>query len=112
MTRALRFDPAASDELLSARDWYAREAGPGVAAEFVEAFWRLTDRLLGGQRLRPASVSETPAVRDDKPRCGAFGIAMRGFRYGVVYEVRDDVLVVIAVAHRKRRPSYWRSRLR
>jgi plasmid stabilization system protein ParE len=36
---------------------------------------------------------------------------MRPFRYSVVYAVDDDEIVVIDVAHHRRRPAYWRDRL-
>lgn len=34
------------------------------------------------------------------------------FPYAVVYQVRRDPLLVVAVAHLSRKPSYWRHRLR
>lgn len=34
-----------------------------------------------------------------------------GFPYRVVYFVDDDWLTVVAVAHAKRRPGYWRDRV-
>ena len=34
------------------------------------------------------------------------------FPYTVVYRRDEDVVRVIAVAHQRRRPAYWRSRLR
>jgi plasmid stabilization system protein ParE len=94
LTRALRFGPAASDELVSARDWYEREAGPGVAAEFVDAFWRLTDRLIEWPDASPRRSVRNP---DREVRQAG----MRSYPYNVVYEVREDALVIIAVAHGK-----------
>jgi toxin ParE1/3/4 len=32
--------------------------------------------------------------------------------YGIFYRLRGDELIIIAVAHHRRRPGYWRSRLR
>ena len=34
------------------------------------------------------------------------------YPYSFVYFVEDDVIRVVAVAHDKRRPGYWRKRLR
>lgn len=105
MTRVLRFDPEASAELVSARESYEREAGPGVAAEFVEAFWQLTDRLLEWPATAPRRSARDPNREIRQAR-------MRDYPYGIVYEVRKDALVILAVAHGKRRPNYWRTRLR
>ena len=37
---------------------------------------------------------------------------VNGFPYRVVYFVAGEQLVVVAVAHTKRRPGYWRDRVR
>jgi hypothetical protein len=33
------------------------------------------------------------------------------FSYGLVYTIRGDVVLIIAVAHLHRKPGYWRGRL-
>lgn len=34
------------------------------------------------------------------------------FPYGIVYQVRDDAILVVAVMHLHRHPEVWRSRLK
>jgi hypothetical protein len=34
------------------------------------------------------------------------------FPYGVVYQVRGELLLIVAVMHVRRRPATWRNRLR
>jgi len=34
----------------------------------------------------------------------------RKFPYGVVYQIAHDALRIIALAHQRRRPAYWRGR--
>jgi mRNA-degrading endonuclease RelE of RelBE toxin-antitoxin system len=36
---------------------------------------------------------------------------IEGFPYRVVYLVQADMVVIVAYAHEKRRPGYWRTRL-
>ncbi|MDP9193255.1 MAG: type II toxin-antitoxin system RelE/ParE family toxin [Acidobacteriota bacterium] len=36
---------------------------------------------------------------------------LRKFRYNVIYVVDDHEVIIVAVAHHRRRPRYWRSRL-
>jgi toxin ParE1/3/4 len=33
------------------------------------------------------------------------------FPYKIIYAQSDDVLLIIAVAHHRRQPGYWRDRL-
>lgn len=35
---------------------------------------------------------------------------MRRFPYGLIYHIRKDELLIIAVAHLHRKPDYWQSR--
>jgi plasmid stabilization system protein ParE len=98
-----RAHPAARTELSDAAFWYERqEPGLGdrlvvqvaVAIDFVRAWPDASPLWRGRQRV--------PAVRRK---------SVKGFPYGVVYLVRDGEVIVIAYAHDKRRPGYWRSRL-
>ena len=36
---------------------------------------------------------------------------LRTFRYNIIYVVDGDELVIVAVAHHRRHPGYWRGRL-
>jgi plasmid stabilization system protein ParE len=36
---------------------------------------------------------------------------LRKFRYNVIYVIDDHEVIVVAVAHHRRRPGYWRGRL-
>lgn len=36
----------------------------------------------------------------------------RRFPYAVIYVVRSECVLVVAVQHAKRRPGYWKRRLR
>jgi hypothetical protein len=38
--------------------------------------------------------------------------AEKEFREAARYSVEGDLVLVVAVAHQKRRPTYWRRRLR
>jgi len=37
--------------------------------------------------------------------------ALPRFPYAVVFQEKEDILLVIAVAHAKRRPVYWKQRV-
>jgi toxin ParE1/3/4 len=54
----------------------------------------------------------------DHPRSGRqerFGVRLwpvNGFSYSIAYLLEGDDVFIVAVAHHRRRPGYWRSRLR
>jgi hypothetical protein len=45
-------------------------------------------------------------VEQDVRRCRA-----RVFPYAVLYTIEADYILIVAIAHGKRRPGYWRHRL-
>lgn len=67
---------------------FAREVGAAILRiiEYPNAWQRLS----GGTR-----------------RC-----QVKRFEYGLVYRVRGDVATIYAVMHLRRRPEYWRNRLK
>ncbi len=58
---------------------------------------------------RHASSLGSLAWLDRDPVVRSKGVS--GFRYRVVSFVDDDILRIVAVAHAKRRPGYWRERV-
>jgi plasmid stabilization system protein ParE len=104
VTFTVRLHPAAVDELRAARDWYD-DAAPGVGVEFVDEFRRVIDRL----REWPTSAPRRPVRGSAREIRQA---SLRRFPYHATYEVRGDTLLIVAVAHGRRRPGYWRERLK
>src|SRR3989442_15038596 len=95
---AVRFHPAAAQESESAYDWYAAR-NPAVAHGFLEEL-----------RHAVAAVAENPRAwlrYGDRARRYVFP----RFPFSLVYVLRGDDVEVIAVAHGRRRPGYWQSRL-
>ena len=91
------FHPAAAQELAAAAQFYeARAAGLGRDLVF-EA--RHLIKLL----------CVTPLIGKPLDKIHK-RIPMRRFPLAVIYRVDADVLRVVAVAHRRRRPGYWRQR--
>jgi plasmid stabilization system protein ParE len=98
VTRAVRFHPAAREELRAAIEWYEeREAGLG-AALLDEVDWAIG---------RIAELPEAWPISPLDPR--ARYLILPKFPYRVIYLPVSDP-VVIAIAHQRRRPGYWRDR--
>lgn len=58
-----------------------------------------------------ARIEEYPHVWQSLPG-GLRRCLLRKFEYGLVYRVRGDIATIYAVMHLRRRPGYWRNRIR
>lgn len=81
-----------------AATWYRENAGPEIAL-----------RLRGAIEAALQSIAAAPE-RAPKYAHGARRVILADFPYAVVYLMNREVAVVIAIAHAKRRPGYWRRR--
>ncbi|RNI21684.1 type II toxin-antitoxin system RelE/ParE family toxin [Flexivirga caeni] len=98
-----RDHPAARAELRDAAIWYDdRDTGLGdrllatarAEVSFIQS-WPDAAPLYSGRR-------RVPVIRRK---------SVETFPYGIIYFVRDNEVIVVAYAHEKRRPGYWRKRL-
>jgi plasmid stabilization system protein ParE len=70
----------------------------------------LGDRFQREVEITVAHITEHPEIGSPlTKRTRKFRI--RKFNYNVVYVADDEEIVIIAVAHHKRRPRYWRRRI-
>lgn len=99
MTRALRSSSPASDEFAAAVRRY-EEQRPGLGGDFYDAVNETIDLI----KTHPEIGA--PISADHKTRRSR----VPNFPYHVVYRLRPHEIVIVAVAHAKRRPGYWRSR--
>ena len=103
MTKPIRTEPEANEELLEAVRWYEQRR-PGLGLEFLAAIGaavELIQRHPGGSRV--------PGVKDEVP---ARRLVLRRFPYAVVFLELEAEIRILAFAHHRRRPAYWRDRLR
>jgi len=97
MPRVVEFHPAAIAEAAEARRWYhARSEHMG------EAFMGEMDRAV---EAISSSPERWPQVEEHTQR-----YLLRRFPYAVIYRPRPERVLVVAVAHMRRRPGYWRGR--
>ncbi|HET7398878.1 MAG TPA: type II toxin-antitoxin system RelE/ParE family toxin [Intrasporangium sp.] len=97
------FHPEARAEFFAEVGWYD-ELEVALGERFETAVRAAIDAALDS----PESWAAWPGW-DRKPVVRSKGIT--DFPYRVVYVVQRDVLTVVAVAHAKRRPGYWRERV-
>jgi len=99
VTTPIRVHSAASLELTDAVRWYDSKR-QGLGADFLDEIARTIDRVA----LTPEAGN--PVSADQMTR----RLLVSRFPYQIVYRIRQDEIVVVATAHLKRRPGYWKSR--
>ena len=96
--KPLKYHPAVRREIKAAHVWYARQSVQ-AADGFYEELLPALDRVHTRPRLYPPFLYGTQrAVLDRYP-------------FSIVYRELLNEIQIVAVAHAKRRPGYWTSRL-
>ena len=90
--------PGAVAEAEKATRWY-RARSAGAAAQFVEEVNLALDKILAAPRRWPAGPY------------GTRKILLHRFPFAVIYRELPSVIQVLAVAHGRRRPAYWKTRI-
>ncbi|MEP6913329.1 MAG: type II toxin-antitoxin system RelE/ParE family toxin [bacterium] len=93
----VKFHPAARAELREARRWYY-ERSPLSAT----AFAHVVDDAVAGIGKSPTQYP----LAEHRTR----KLVLQRFPFNIFY-LSDSEVVIVAVAHQKRRPGYWSSRL-
>jgi plasmid stabilization system protein ParE len=91
------FYPGASEDYAAAYCWYY-DRGPTLAANFESEVER-------GVRLISQNPSRWPKFDNRRRR-----FIVRKFPYSIIDELNDGEVIILAVAHGKRRPNYWQKR--
>lgn len=96
-TRRLMLHPEAVAEARSARQWYA-ERSTAAAGAFIQ---EVDDAI--------ANIGEAPR-RWPVYLHGTRRFAFRRFPFLLVYRESKDLILIVALAHAKREPGYWKNR--
>lgn len=95
--KIVEFHPAAAEEAESARQWYA-ERSLVAARAFLTELTNAVERV--------GEAPETwPNYEQDTHR-----YVFPRFPFSLIYRVAGDKIQIVAVAHVKRKPGYWKER--
>jgi toxin ParE1/3/4 len=89
--------PAARADVTAAYDWYF-ERNPQAAATFIREIEAALAAISDNPLAWPAYIEGTRRY------------VLRRFPFSVVYRVQGPEILVVAFAHGRRRPGFWRSR--
>lgn len=96
----VRYLAEALAEYQAAAVWYG-ERNSDASEAFADAIERAE-----------AVICEVPRAWPPWPgaRAGVHRYLVTGFPYSIAYELHDEDVVILAVAHQHRRPGYWFAR--
>lgn len=89
--------PAAADELGAAFDHY-QSLSPGLGFDLIDEVERVATLLC-----HSPNIGQPLSQRHRR-------FPLRRFPFGVIYRTDDDVIAIIAIAHRRQKPNYWQIR--
>ncbi len=94
----VRFLAPAQAELAEAVAYYDSQE-PGLGSQFGEEVKRTIERIFQYPEAWSPISKRTRRCRTNK------------FPYGIIYQVRGNVVLIVAVMHLHREPRTWKSRL-
>lgn len=94
----VKFHPEARAELREAKSWYSKRS-PLAAVLFAQVIDTAIANIAEAPHRYPVGEYDTHEL-----------FIPRRFPYKVVYRIRRDDIVIIAIAHQSREPAYWRHR--
>ncbi|HXT19138.1 MAG TPA: type II toxin-antitoxin system RelE/ParE family toxin [Thermoanaerobaculia bacterium] len=102
MPRIIVLDDA-EDELVAAEDWYEDQRA-GLGVEFRAEVEAVVQGIASGTDVSRPVLDVTGVT-------GARKVAVRRFPYSVVFLPQGSTVWILAFAHHRRRPGYWRGRV-
>lgn len=94
----IRYVDAADAEFREAIDYYNTQAA-GLGFDFSDEVEAAVTRI------RNYPNAWTPLSKRTR-RC-----QVHRFPYSIIYELRSDLIVIVAIQHHRRKPENWRKRL-
>lgn len=103
MNARVELHPLASLEVLEAERWYDEQI-TGLGDRFLVAVEAAIERVARWPDAgSPTRVDESGQVIERR-------VATSGFPFAIEYRLMDRTILVLAVHHQRRRPSYWAER--
>lgn len=94
----IRIVSCAEQEFLEAVDFY-NEQRPGLGYEFAVEIKKTLGRIFDFPEV-------WPKLSKRARRC-----LVNKFPFGIIYQIRQDCILVVAIMHMKRNPVLWQNRI-
>ncbi len=96
--KSYKFLPEAEEEMNLAARFY-QERSEGLGWDFLIEVERTVASILAHPQAGPA-ISRNLRRR-----------IVRKFPFGILYAIHEDQIVIVAIAHLRRHPDYWKNRV-
>jgi plasmid stabilization system protein ParE len=94
---ALKYHPEARAEVLDTVRWYLSQSN-SAAIKFHEQLQLAEDKVRRNPELGSIYLHDCRIQR------------LGRFPYGIIYQLRSNYILVVAIAHLHRKPGYWKKR--
>lgn len=91
------FHPAAKKEFYEAIDYY-EDCQIGLGLEFAKELYDSVDRIIRFPNTWPQFSSNTRRCLTNR------------FPFGIIYQIIDNEIFIIAIMQLNRKPNYWKKR--
>jgi hypothetical protein len=88
----------AKTELLKSRDYYD-EIICGLGEHFIDEFEASLDKIKANPTLYPQTIN-------DIRKCN-----LKIFPFSIYFDIKNNIIRVLAVSHQQRKPYYWKFRI-
>ncbi len=95
----IRFLATAEAELLESIEYYNQQS-EGLGFEFALEIERTLERILQYSEAWTSLSKRTRRCRTNR------------FPFGIIYQTREDTILVVAVMHLNKHPDSWKSRVK
>lgn len=97
VVRRLEVHPEVYEELEAARFWYEDHAA-GLGSEFLDEIDRAITTIQRSPEAWPVYSGTTRRF------------LVHRFPFAIIYRYDDFIIQIVAVAHQRRKPGYWKAR--
>ena len=98
--KPFQFSKPASAELTAAIRWYEGQRA-GLGGDLFDAIVATINLIRTHPEIGMARSGRHPSRQ----------MAVNGFPYRVVYRIREHDVYIVAIAHMRRHPNYWKHRV-
>lgn len=89
----------AAEDLDNALAWYTSEGGTELSTRFFKSF-------INARKKACENPLHFPRIYDEFRM-----IKIHHFPYKIIYKLKEEALYIVAVAHEKQHPNYWKERV-